>query len=123
MEKEQSLIKEIIELRSVTWHHHSFDWRRQCSKADNTVQNDGFLSSGKPNCHEYSEEQTHDAIQSCNERLDNVRGTNPLVHYEVGPDEISHVISDWTGIPMGKMLQDESPSDLKLSEAKPNSKH
>ncbi|MFA0347754.1 type VI secretion system ATPase TssH [Vibrio sp. 10N.222.55.C6] len=115
--KEQSLIQEIIELRS---HLYSLTTpsteEDRDPKADNALQDNEALTNDKPNCHEYSEEQTREAIQSCNERLDNVRGTNPLVHYEVGPDEISHVISDWTGIPMGKMLQDESQATLNLKQ-------
>ena len=43
-------------------------------------------------------------------------GNNPLA-LEVGPDEISHVISDWTGIPMGKMLQDEAETTLNLKDS------
>ncbi|ELH3115263.1 type VI secretion system ATPase TssH [Vibrio parahaemolyticus] len=57
------------------------------------------------------------AISACQEQLDAIRNGNPLVHFEVGPDEVSHVISDWTGIPMGKMLQDEAETTLKLKES------
>ena len=53
---------------------------------------------------EMDEEAVRIAVAACG-NLDAIRGTNPLVHFEVGPDEVSHVISDWTGIPMGKMLQ------------------
>ncbi len=66
---------------------------------------------------EMDEEQVRIAIASCQEQLDAVRDGNPLVHYEVGPDEVSHVISDWTGIPMGKMLQDEAETTLKLKQS------
>lgn len=60
------------------------------------------------------EEAVRIAISACQEQLDAIRNGNPLVHFEVGPDEVSHVISDWTGIPMGKMLQDEAETTLKL---------
>ncbi|WP_188014271.1 type VI secretion system ATPase TssH [Vibrio harveyi] len=63
------------------------------------------------------EEAVRIAISACQEQLDAIRGGNPLVHFEVGPDEVSHVISDWTGIPMGKMLQDEAETTLKLKES------
>ncbi|EKO3855374.1 type VI secretion system ATPase TssH [Vibrio harveyi] len=63
------------------------------------------------------EESVRIAISACQEQLDAIRGGNPLVHFEVGPDEVSHVISDWTGIPMGKMLQDEAETTLKLKES------
>ena len=61
-----------------------------------------------------SEQDVRIAIQALQEQLDQCRGSQPLVHFEVGPDEISLVISDWTGIPMGKMLQDESATTLNL---------
>ncbi|MFW1080615.1 type VI secretion system ATPase TssH [Vibrio parahaemolyticus] len=66
---------------------------------------------------EMDEEAVRIAISACQEQLDAIRNGNPLVHFEVGPDEVSHVISDWTGIPMGKMLQDEAETKLKLKES------
>ncbi|MCG9595567.1 type VI secretion system ATPase TssH [Vibrio sp. Isolate25] len=66
---------------------------------------------------EMDEEAVRIAIAACQEQLDAIRGGNPLVHFEVGPDEVSHVISDWTGIPMGKMLQDEAETTLKLKDS------
>ncbi|MDA0120213.1 type VI secretion system ATPase TssH [Vibrio sp. T11.5] len=69
---------------------------------------------------EMDEEEVRIAIAACQEQLDAIRGGNPLVHFEVGPDEVSHVISDWTGIPMGKMLQDEAETTLKLKDSLTN---
>ncbi|TOQ32126.1 type VI secretion system ATPase TssH [Vibrio parahaemolyticus] len=66
---------------------------------------------------EMDEEAIRIAISACQEQLDAIRNGNPLVHFEVGPDEVSHVISDWTGIPIGKMLQDEAETTLKLKES------
>lgn len=66
---------------------------------------------------EMDEEAVRIAISGCQEQLDVIRNGNPLVHFEVGPDEVSHVISDWTGIPMGKMLQNEAETTLKLKES------
>lgn len=66
---------------------------------------------------EMDEEAVRIAISACQEQLDAIRNGNPLVHFEVGPDEVSHVISDWTGIPMGKVLQDEAETTLKLKES------
>ncbi|MHB8885018.1 MAG: type VI secretion system ATPase TssH [Methylovirgula sp.] len=44
------------------------------------------------------------------------RGRNPLVHYEVTPEAVSEVISDWTGIATGSMVKDEAASLLALGE-------
>jgi type VI secretion system protein VasG len=40
--------------------------------------------------------------------LDTLTEGHPLVQYEVCPETIGAVISDWTGIPTGRMVRDES---------------
>lgn len=52
--------------------------------------------------------------------LIDIQGNFPLMSYEVDPDCIAKVVSDWTHIPLGKMLRDESKSllsfDVQLKE-------
>ncbi|MUK28860.1 type VI secretion system ATPase TssH [Aliivibrio fischeri] len=104
--KEQALINEMIELRA---HLHDLTLGTPSNE-----EVDDEDSQDKPACSQFTEEETRQAIHTCNEQLESARGNSPLVHFEVGPDEISHVISDWTGIPMGKMLQDEAETTLNL---------
>ncbi|GGK42401.1 type VI secretion system ATPase TssH [Aliivibrio fischeri] len=104
--KEQALINEMIELRA---HLHDLTLGTPSNE-----EVDDEDSQDKPACSQFTEEETRQAIHTCNEQLEAARGNSPLVHFEVGPDEISHVISDWTGIPMGKMLQDEAETTLNL---------
>lgn len=40
------------------------------------------------------------------------QGDEPLVHYEVSPQVVGEVISNWTGIPVGKMVKDEASAVL-----------
>ncbi len=63
---------------------------------------------------DWDEETVRREITACQEELEDIRQGNQLVHFEVGPDEVSHVISDWTGIPVGKMLQDDVATTLNL---------
>jgi type VI secretion system protein VasG len=42
--------------------------------------------------------------------LAGVQGRTPLVHFEVTPDAVGEVISDWTGIAVGRMMRDEAAS-------------
>jgi type VI secretion system protein VasG len=42
------------------------------------------------------------------------QGKDPLVNVEVTPEVIGKVISDWTGIPLGKMVRDEASALLGL---------
>lgn len=109
--KEQALIHEMIELRTHL-HDLTLGSGTQSENDEETEEDDNA-----PSCRSFTEEETRQAIHTCNEQLDNVRGSHPLVHFEVGPDEISQVISDWTGIPMGKMLQDEAQTTLNLQSA------
>jgi len=48
--------------------------------------------------------------------LRELQGKDPLVHIEVTPDVIARVVSDWTGIPIGKMVSDQAAALLKFEE-------
>ncbi|WFB49984.1 type VI secretion system ATPase TssH [Vibrio coralliilyticus] len=108
-EKEQ--IEEMIALRT---RLHELVSREEIEVAE--AEEEGKEAETSPYA-EMDEESVRIAIAACQEQLDAIRGSNPLVHFEVGPDEVSHVISDWTGIPMGKMLQDEAETTLKLKDS------
>lgn len=49
--------------------------------------------------------------------LSDVQKDNALMQLEVNEDVIARVVSDWTGIPLGKMIQDEAQNIIHL-EAK-----
>jgi ATP-dependent Clp protease ATP-binding subunit ClpB len=53
------------------------------------------------------EKQLADARESAN-------ATSGMVQEEVGPDDIAQVVSAWTGIPVGKLLEGESQKLLDL---------
>ncbi len=48
--------------------------------------------------------------------LKEIQGKDPLIHHEVTTDIVAKVVSDWTGIPVGKMLRDEAATILKLED-------
>jgi len=48
--------------------------------------------------------------------LASVQGEDPLVFTEVSPDAIAKVVSDWTGVPLGKMLRDVAGGALSLAD-------
>jgi len=109
--KEKEQIQEMIALRS-RLHELVFGETNE----EELVADEDSEQDSSPYA-EMDEEAVRIAISACQEQLDAIRNGNPLVHFEVGPDEVSHVISDWTGIPMGKMLQDEAETTLKLKES------
>ncbi|EGR0059067.1 TPA: type VI secretion system ATPase TssH [Vibrio vulnificus] len=112
--KEKEQIQEMIALRS---RLHELVFGESNDEELNVEEHDAEQKQEVSPYAEMNEEAVRIAISACQEQLDAIRNGNPLVHFEVGPDEVSHVISDWTGIPMGKMLQDEAETTLKLKES------
>lgn len=45
-----------------------------------------------------------------------LQATDKLVYIEVGPDTVAKVVSDRTGIPLGKMMRDQASNALHLEE-------
>jgi type VI secretion system protein VasG len=45
-----------------------------------------------------------------------LQGDAPLVRTEVDPDVVAKVVSDWTGIPLGKVMRDEARNIIALEE-------
>ncbi|WP_404971320.1 type VI secretion system ATPase TssH [Vibrio campbellii] len=111
--KEKEQIQEMIALRSRLHELVLGEANEEELAAEDAAEQEQDISPYA----EMDEEAVRIAISACQEQLDAIRNGNPLVHFEVGPDEVSHVISDWTGIPMGKMLQDEAETTLKLKES------
>ncbi|MGB6054437.1 MAG: type VI secretion system ATPase TssH [Burkholderiaceae bacterium] len=44
------------------------------------------------------------------------QGAQPLVRVDVDPDVVAKVISDWTGIPVGKMLRDQAETVMNMAK-------
>ncbi|SLM32864.1 AAA ATPase [Desulfamplus magnetovallimortis] len=70
---------------------------------DNNVDSD-LISSLKLKLHEADLE------------LAEIQGDNALIQLEVNPDVIARVVSDWTGIPLGKMVKDEAEDIINLEK-------
>ncbi len=58
------------------------------------------------------QEELHAALAELRE----LQGKNPLTHVEVDPEIVARVVSDWTGIPVGKMVQDQAQALLSFEE-------
>jgi type VI secretion system protein VasG len=50
------------------------------------------------------------------EHLKFVQGRDPMVNVEVTPEVVGQVVSDWTGIPLGRMVSDEAGALLSLED-------
>ncbi|NNH00195.1 type VI secretion system ATPase TssH [Acinetobacter sp. ANC 5414] len=64
---------------------------------------------------EYSDQNTR-TISALRQQLAEIQGVSPLVYECVNAQIINEIISDWTGIPVGKMVNDEIKQILTLEE-------
>jgi len=48
--------------------------------------------------------------------LKDIQGDTPMIQIEVDPDVVAQVVSDWTGIPLGKVLKDEAKTIIDLED-------
>jgi len=48
--------------------------------------------------------------------LREVQQEHPFIQIEVDPDVVAQVVSDWTGVPLGKVLKDEADTIIRLEE-------
>lgn len=60
--------------------------------------------------------QKEEEIDNFQQELNSMQGQNAMIKEEVDADDIAEVVSRWTGIPVGKMLQSESEKLLHLEE-------
>ena len=69
--------------------------------------------SAKDNAEEPSPED-RELLQKTRDELNELQGDNPMVLPEVDEQAVSAVISEWTGIPLGRMVKNEISSVLNL---------
>jgi ATP-dependent Clp protease ATP-binding subunit ClpB len=60
--------------------------------------------------------QKEDEIGKFQKELNTMQGQSAMIKEEVDADDIAEVVSRWTGIPVGRMLQSESDKLLHLEE-------
>lgn len=55
-------------------------------------------------------------LQTAREKLAELQGNEPLIFIEADPDAVARVVSDWTGVPLGKMQRDAVGGILSLAD-------
>ena len=61
-------------------------------------------------------EELQQRIASLSGELEAVQAEAPLIRTEVNPDIVAKVVSDWTGVPLGKVLRDEARNIASLED-------
>lgn len=95
-------------------------WRREKLLVERLVTLRGVMSrvARAPGLlRETDPEDVRVELAECLAELDRVQGDSPLVRHEVDPDTVARVVSQWTGIPLGKVRRDEAASVLGLKFA------
>lgn len=57
-----------------------------------------------------------DELKEAKKILEQIQGKDPLIKIEVDQEVIARVVSDWTGIPVGKMVRDEAQSLMEINK-------
>ncbi len=65
---------------------------------------------------ELTEDQLREQIDTAIQELAELQGDSPLIRIEVNPDMVAKVVSDWTGIPLGKVMRDQAQTVLEFEE-------
>lgn len=55
-------------------------------------------------------------LKKQSEKIREVQGANPMIRFEVDPETVAKVVSDWTGIPLGKLLREQAQTVAHLEE-------
>lgn len=93
-------------------------WQTELAAVNEVVDARNELSEAKKA--EGATEETIEAakakVKEKSDALREIQGDEPTIHYEVTSDLIAQVVSDWTGIPLGRMARDEVSTVLHLEE-------
>ncbi len=65
---------------------------------------------------ELTEDQLREQIDAARQELEDLQEETPLIRMEVNPDMVAKVVSDWTGIPLGKVMRDQAQTVLEFEK-------
>jgi type VI secretion system protein VasG len=89
-------------------------WKKELTIVDQIKQLEANNIEVAQNENSDQSNQTKEKIQNLRNELSQIQGENPLVFERVNSQIINEIISDWTGIPVGKMVNDEIKQILSL---------
>lgn len=104
--REKALVEQILSLRS----------RREQGAADKNSQEAAPTAKAKPAKGGKRAAAPADELQQLVEQLRAMQGEQPLVPLQVDEHVVAEIVSNWTGIPLGKMVRDEIKTVLALHE-------
>ena len=87
-------------------------WQTQQQAARDVLDLRKHIAEADPTQREKLREQ----LTELDTALAQAQGESPLLQAEVSPDLVGRVVSDWTGIPVGKLARDQARTVLYLEE-------
>lgn len=91
------------------------EWDKQKSAADALLAARAASQAAKAaNATPAELEELSQKVADAGKAFEAAQGANPLVRVDVDPDVVAKVVSDWTGIPVGKMLRDQAESVMRM---------
>lgn len=82
-------------------------WQTELKSVQNVILTRKNLLKAKETGREQEIEFLKNELEKQNKVLKDIQGDNPKIHYEVTKELIAQVVSDWTGIPLGRMARNE----------------
>jgi type VI secretion system protein VasG len=61
-------------------------------------------------------EQRENHLADTTRQFADLQSDDPLIRIEVDPDVVAKVVSDWTGIPLGRVMRDQAANIVQLEE-------
>ncbi len=89
-------------------------WIKEKELAQNLINLRQSLYEGASDQEKQDKEDLRKQIDNIKQELEAIQGDSPLVRIEVDPDVVAKVVSDWTGIPLGKVMRDEANNVINL---------
>lgn len=122
-QQEKSLIEQIINLRAKLQEDdntsesiaEAITQTNSVDSSENTQSTEIDINS-EDNKAPIDRQSIIDELAEAQKQLTELQGEAPLMFAAVDANTIASVVSDWTGIPLGRMVKDEIESILKLAD-------
>ncbi|MFT6895907.1 MAG: type VI secretion system protein VasG [Paraglaciecola sp.] len=88
-------------------------WQKEHDLAHEVLALRAQVTEARGNGEDHQEVQN--TLDGVIKELETLQDGLKLVHYETSPETVAQVISDWTGVPLGNMVKDESKNILEFS--------
>lgn len=115
-ERKQGLDEQLDKLRTAL-NDLTVRWKNEQELAHRLVEcRKELCLQAAQDCEEERTKELKGEIAALTVRLTELQAGSPLVRIEVDPDVVAKVVSDWTGIPLGKVLRDQANNVMNLEK-------